>query len=89
MWYCFAIVWSVRTQQQFLIASLWKYPRDEVNDDAYENNAAGHYRLNNDKTLSNRSFEYKKKIIWITSACNKTLDTEVVPLKVFHLWWFD
>ena len=69
------------------MTSLWKYPRDEVNDDAHENNAAGHCRLNNDKALTNRSFEYKKKIIWITSACNKTLETtcgDLINFEVEH-----
>ena len=56
-----------------------------MNDDANENNDAGHYRLNNDKTSTSISFEYKTKIIWNTPAYNNTLDTEVVPLKVFHL----
>ena len=41
--------------------SLWNYYRDEVNDDANENNAAGNYRINN-KTTTSKSFEYKTKI---------------------------
>ena len=60
--------------------NLWNYYRDEVNDAANENNDAGNYRINNKKT-TNKSFEYKTKIIGSTPADN-TLDTEVVaPLK--------
>ena len=36
--------------------SLWNYYRDEVNDDANANNAAGNYRDNNNKTAANKSF---------------------------------
>ena len=56
--------------------NLWNYYRDEVNDDADENNSG------NSKTVTSKSFEYKTKIIESTSANNNTLDTEVaVPLK--------
>ena len=43
--------------------SLWNYCRDEVNDDANENNA-DNYGINN-KTTTNRSFEYTAKIIGV------------------------
>ena len=43
--------------------SLWNYCRDEVNDDANENNA-DNYGTNN-KTTTNRSFEYTAKIIGV------------------------
>ena len=36
--------------------SLWNCYRDEVNDDANENNA-GDYRMNNNKTTTSRSFK--------------------------------
>ena len=39
--------------------SLWYYYRDEMNDDANENNDASNYRKNNHKTTTNISFEYK------------------------------
>ena len=39
--------------------SLFDYYRDEVNDDANENNDAGNYRVNNEKTMTSKSFEYK------------------------------
>ena len=37
--------------------SLRNYYRDEVNDDTNENNAAGNYKINNNKTTS-KSFGY-------------------------------
>ena len=39
--------------------SLWSYYRHEVNDSAYENNDADNYRINNNKTTTSKSFEYK------------------------------
>ena len=39
--------------------SFW---RDEINDDANENNAANN-RMNNNKTITSKSFEYKSKLI--------------------------
>ena len=39
--------------------SLWNYYRDEVNDDANENNSARN-KINNNKTIASKSFEYKK-----------------------------
>ena len=43
--------------------SLWNYDRDEVNNDANKNNDAGNYRINNNKTTTSKSLEYKTKII--------------------------
>ena len=43
--------------------SLWNYYRDEVTDDANENNDANNYRINNNKKTSGKSFEYKINII--------------------------
>ena len=40
-------------------ASLWNYYRDEVNDDANENNSSTNYRINNNKTTARKFFEYK------------------------------
>ena len=60
--------------------SLWNYCRDEVNDNANENNADNH-RINN-KTITSRSFEYNTKLIGSTPNGNNTSTTEVVvPLK--------
>ena len=37
--------------------SLQNYHRDKSNDDANENNAAGNYSVNNNKSVASRSFE--------------------------------
>ena len=42
---------------------LWNYYRDEINRSAKENNDANDYRINNNKTTTSKSFEYKTKII--------------------------
>ena len=61
--------------------SLWNYYRDEVNDDANENNDAC-IKINDNKTITGKSFEYKTKLIGSTPNNNNILDTEfVVPLK--------
>ena len=39
--------------------SLWNYYIDEENDVANENNDAGNYRINNNKTIISKSFEHK------------------------------
>ena len=52
-----------------------------MNHDANENNTAGNYRINNNKTTS-KSFKHKTKIIGSTTANNSRLDAEVVvPVK--------
>ena len=38
--------------------SLWNYYRDKVNDDANENNAANN-KINNNKIIASKYFEYK------------------------------
>ena len=58
--------------------NLWNYYRDEVNDAAKE--IFGNHRINNSKTATSRSFQYKTKIIRRTSADNHELDTQVVVL---------
>ena len=45
-----------------LSGSLWNYYWYEFNDSANENNTAGNYRINNNKTITSKSFEYKTKI---------------------------
>ena len=40
--------------------SLWNYYRDEINDNMNENND-NDYRVNNKKTMTSKSFEYKIK----------------------------
>ena len=60
-----------------MTGSFWNYYRDEVNDDANENNA-DNYRTNNNKGMTSKSFKYKTKIIESIPDDNNTLDTEVV-----------
>ena len=59
--------------------SLCNYDRDELDDDANENNA-NNYRIDNIKATASRSFEYDTKIIGSIQADNNTLDTEVIVL---------
>ena len=61
--------------------SLRNYYRDEVNNDENKTNAANN-RINNNKTMTNKSFEYKTKLIESTPKNINLLDAEVVvPLK--------
>ena len=63
--------------------NLWNCYRDEVNDDANENNAANCIINNNKKTS-----EYRTKLIGRTPAISSRLDTKVVvPLKCFSNFW--
>ena len=39
--------------------SLWNYYRDEVNDSANENNDGNNFTINNNKTATSKSLEYK------------------------------
>ena len=57
--------------------SLWNYHRDRVNDDPNENNT-DNSRLDNCKTVTSKSFEYKTKVIGSAPADNNTLDIQVV-----------
>ena len=57
--------------------SLWNYYRDEVNEDANKINA-DNYKIDNCKTVTSESFEYKTKIIESMIADNNTLDADVV-----------
>ena len=65
----------------------WNYYSDEINDNANENDNSGK-KINNDKTITNKSFKYKAKTIGRTSDDNNTLDTElVVSLKYLSNFW--
>ena len=67
--------------------SLWNYYKDEVNHNANENNA-DNYRINNKKTITSKSFEYKTNLIGRTTNDNNTLNTEVAaPLKHLSSFW--
>ena len=61
--------------------SLWNYYRDEINDDANENNAVSK-NINNTKRMASKSLEYKTKLLGRTPNNNDILNAEgVVPLK--------
>ena len=63
--------------------SLWNCQRDQLNDDANENNAA-HNKINYIKAITSKSFEYKTNLVARTPNNNNLLDAEVVvPLKYF------
>ena len=64
---------------------LWNYYRDEINDDDVNENA-NNYRINKNKTIKSKSFEYKAKIRR-TPYDNDTLDTDIVPLKYLINFW--
>ena len=64
--------------------SLWNYYRDKTNDDVNGNNGANN-RINNNKAITSKSFEYKAKIIGRKPHDNNTLDAKVVvPCKIFE-----
>ena len=66
--------------------SFWNY-RYGINDDANENNAANN-EINNNKTITSKSFEYKIKLIGSKPDDNNIIDTEVVlPLKYLSNFW--
>ena len=65
--------------------SLWNYYRDEIKD-ANENNATNN-RINDNKTIASKSFEYKTKLKESTPNNNNILDAEVfVPLKYLSIF---
>ena len=66
--------------------SLWNYYKNEVNDSANENE--NNFRINNNKTITSKSFEYKTKLIGSTPNNNNILDADVaVPLKYLSNFW--
>ena len=63
------------------------YYRDERNDDVNRNNDDD-CRVNNEKTTTSKSFEYKTNLIEITPTNNNLLDTQVVILlKYLSNFW--
>ena len=63
------------------------YYRNEINDDENENDNANK-KINNNKTITIKSFECMTKIIGRTPADNNTLNVEfVVPLKYLSNFW--
>ena len=66
--------------------SLWNYYRVEIKYDANENNTAIS-RINNNKTITSESFEYKTKLIRSrqnNNNNNNILDPDVPFLLLFH-----
>ena len=68
-----------RDNYSMISGSLWNYYRGEINDDVNEN---VNQRINNNKTITNKYFKCKPKLIESTPDDKNTLDAEViVPLK--------
>ena len=66
--------------------SSWNYYRDEINEDANENDNKDDM-LNNNKKITSKSFKYKTKLIGSTPNNNNILDAEVVvPLKYLSIF---
>ena len=59
--------------------SLWNYYRDEINDDENETNRFRN-RLNNNKRMKSKSFEYKTNLIARMPNGNNIVNAEVVVL---------
>ena len=67
--------------------SVWIYFRNEIIDSAIENNDDGH-KINNNKTITSKSFKCRTKIIGTTPDDNNLLNVEVVvPLKYWNNLW--
>ena len=67
--------------------NLWNYYRDDLNDDVNENNSAGNDRINNSKTTTSKSFEYKTEITRKTAILDRLNTGVVVPLKYLSNFW--
>ena len=63
--------------------SLWQYYRDEVHENAIENNV-DNYRINNNKTRTSKSFKYKTKVIGSALNDNNILDRNCCSIKIFE-----
>lgn len=48
------------------LRGLWNYFKNELNDDANENNGSGKYWIDSSKTTGSKYFEYKTEIIKAT-----------------------
>ena len=67
--------------------SLWNYYRDERNDDENETNRLK-TRINENKTIRSKPFEYKTKLTGSTPGNNHLINAEVfVPLKYLSNFW--
>ena len=64
--------------------SFWNYYRDEVKDDKNENDNRNNI-INNNKTITSQSFEYKTKIERSTPNKNNILDAQFCcSIKIFE-----
>ena len=61
--------------------SFLNYNRDEVNNDLNGNNDAGYYSINENKTTTSRSFDYKTKI---TRRTRNNKNTSCRSIKIFE-----
>ena len=59
------------TSYSMISESLGTFYRDEANDDANESYCVVNYRINKNKTTTNKSLEYKPKIKESTSDSNR------------------
>ena len=65
---------------------LWYYYGDEINDYANEND--NNNKINNNKTITSKSFKYKAKLIGSMPNDNNILDADVVvSLKCLSNFW--
>ena len=62
---------------------MWNYYGDEINDDANEINAANN-RINNNKTITNKSFEYKTKSIGSMPNNENIFDAYICSINIFE-----
>ena len=66
--------------------SLWSFYTDEINDQNENDNFDN--RINKNKTITSKYFEYKEKLIRNTPSNNNTSDKVVViPLKYLSNFW--
>ena len=76
---CECIIFYSMCNYSVTLGSLWNYYRVKINDDANKN---VNNRINTNKTITSKSFEYKTKLIGSTPDDNNILDVAiVVPLK--------
>ena len=80
-------LFEYRDNYSMTSGSVQNYYRDEVNDDENENDNANS-RINNNKTITSKSFEYKTKLKGsIPDDKNKLTAEATVPLKHLSNFW--
>ena len=69
------------------LRSLWRFYRDELNDDANENHV-DNQRISSNKIITSKSLEYNTRITGSTLNNNETLDKKVVvSLRYLTYFW--